>query len=147
MSWIQYYFGSGRDDVRRKRGHSPGLIRDGILGLPMGIISGILGITGGVVEVPLQRYIAGVPLRNAIANSAVLVFFASIVGSAVALTHGVQSGSFSLETPLFMALILIPGAYIGGLIGAWLTTVVSLNILRWLYAVLMFGVAVRMVLV
>jgi uncharacterized membrane protein YfcA/S1-C subfamily serine protease len=147
LSWIQYYFGSGdAEDKRHDGGASSGLIKDGILGLPMGIISGILGITGGVVEVPLQRYVAHVPLRSAIANSAVLVFFASVVGSVVALTHGVQSGSFSLETPLIMALILIPGAYFGGQLGAWLTTVVPLKILRWLYAVLMFAVSIRMVL-
>jgi uncharacterized membrane protein YfcA/S1-C subfamily serine protease len=147
LSWIHYYFGSGDRGANEGRKSTPpsGLIKDGILGLPMGIISGILGITGGVVEVPLQRYVANVPLRSAIANSAVLVFFASVVGSIVALTHGVQSGSFSLETPLTMALILIPGAYFGGQLGAWLTTVVSLRILRWLYAILMFAVAIRMV--
>ncbi|MBF0626034.1 MAG: TSUP family transporter, partial [Magnetococcales bacterium] len=61
------------------------LMRNGLLGLPMGVISGILGITGGVIEVPLQRYLAHIPLRNAIANSAVLVFFASLVGSLVAM--------------------------------------------------------------
>jgi uncharacterized membrane protein YfcA/S1-C subfamily serine protease len=148
QSWIHYYFGSRDIDSGTARTKPPtGLIKDGILGLPMGIISGILGITGGVVEVPLQRYVAHVPLRNAIANSAVLVFFASVVGSIVALIHGVQSGSFSLETPLTMALILIPGAYFGGQLGAWLTTVVSLKILRWLYAILMFTVALRMILV
>jgi uncharacterized membrane protein YfcA/S1-C subfamily serine protease len=148
LSWLQYYFGSRELDKEGKGRAAPtGLIKDGILGLPMGIISGILGITGGVVEVPLQRYVAHVPLRNAIANSAVLVFFASIVGSIVALIHGVQSGSFSLETPLTMALILIPGAYFGGQLGAWLTTVVSIKLLRWLYAVLMFAVAIRMVLI
>ncbi|MBF0448126.1 MAG: TSUP family transporter [Magnetococcales bacterium] len=148
LSWLQYYFGSGQEEGLAKRHHNrpAHFIRDGILGLPMGIISGILGITGGVVEVPLQRYVAGVPLRNAIANSAVLVFFASVVGSIVALSHGIHSGSFSLDTPLMMAIILIPGAYIGGLTGAWLTTVVSLNILRWLYAILMFAVAIKMVL-
>lgn len=147
LNWLQYYFGSGRSEQQREKRPESGLVHDGILGLPMGMISGILGITGGVVEVPLQRYVAGVPLRSAIANSAVLVFFASIVGSIVALAHGVQTGSFSLQTPLIMAMILTPGAYMGGLIGAWLTTVVSLNILRWLYAVLMFAVAARMVMV
>ncbi|MBF0453953.1 MAG: TSUP family transporter [Magnetococcales bacterium] len=148
LSWVQYYFGSGGAEESRQGAIRPtGLVREGILGLPMGIISGILGITGGVVEVPLQRYVAGVPLRNAIANSAVLVFFASVVGSVVALTHGVQSGSFSISTPLIMALILIPGAYIGGQLGAWLTTVVSLRVLRWLYAILMFAVSIRVVLV
>ncbi|MEO5366613.1 MAG: TSUP family transporter [Magnetococcus sp. WYHC-3] len=122
------------------------LVRMGILGLPMGLISGVLGITGGVVEVPLQRYINKVPLRVAIANSAVLVFFASIVGSVVALAHGLHAGAFDATTPLVMAMILLPGAYAGGMLGAWLTTVVPMDLLRWVYAALMFLVAGRMLL-
>nr|CRH04724.1 Magnetosome protein MamO, Trypsin-like serine protease [Candidatus Magnetococcus massalia] len=122
-------------------------MREGILGLPMGLISGILGITGGVVEVPLQRYVNGVPMRMAISNSAVLVFFASIVGSVVAMWHGISSGAFEAETPLIMALILLPGSYLGGMIGAWLTTVVPMYLLRWVYAVLMLVVSIRMFVV
>ncbi|MBF0346469.1 MAG: TSUP family transporter [Magnetococcales bacterium] len=123
-------------------GHST--LAHGLLGLPMGVISGILGITGGVIEVPLQRYVLQAPLRRAIANSAVLVFFASIVGSLVAMIHGIQSGAFSFITPVALALILTPGAYFGGFVGAWLTTVAPLNMLRWIYAVLMFIISVRM---
>ncbi|MBF0435653.1 MAG: TSUP family transporter [Magnetococcales bacterium] len=125
-------------------GHST--LAHGLLGLPMGMISGILGITGGVIEVPLQRYILQAPLRRAIANSAVLVFFASVVGSLVAVTHGVQTGAFNFLTPVVLALILTPGAYVGGFVGAWLTTVAPLNALRWMYAVLMFLISLRMIL-
>ncbi|MBF0610893.1 MAG: TSUP family transporter [Magnetococcales bacterium] len=120
------------------------LVQNGLLGLPLGVISGILGITGGVVEVPLQRYVAGVPLRNAIANSAILVFAASTVGSLVAMFYGVQTGAFDWKVPVTLSLFLIPGAYLGGWIGAWLTQVVPLTMLRWLYALLMFIIAARM---
>ncbi|WP_041641192.1 magnetosome protein MamO [Magnetococcus marinus] len=137
-----------RDHLFQNRAHIENRwMREGVLGLPMGLISGILGITGGVVEVPLQRYVNGVPMRMAISNSAVLVFFASIVGSAVAMWHGITSGAFEAETPLIMALILLPGSYLGGMIGAWLTTVVPMDFLRWLYAILMFAVSFRMFVV
>ncbi|MBF0158090.1 MAG: TSUP family transporter [Magnetococcales bacterium] len=151
IAWLQRYFGSWVEEDARKGtvledggGRRQTAAQHGLLGLPMGLISGILGITGGVIEVPLQRYIAGMPMRNAIANSATLVFFSSLVGSAVALFHGVQSGSFELQTPLIMALILTPGAFLGGMAGAWFTSVVPLNVLRWIYAVLMFVIAGRM---
>ncbi|MBF0308768.1 MAG: TSUP family transporter [Magnetococcales bacterium] len=147
VTWLQKYFGSNVDDDAPAPEFVHPMARHGILGLPMGIISGILGITGGVIEVPLQRYIARLPLRNAIANSATLVFFASLVGSVVALWHGVQSGSFELQTPIVMALILTPGAFLGGMAGAWLTSVIPLNMLRWIYAVLMLVIAVRMFLI
>ncbi|MEO5332452.1 MAG: TSUP family transporter [Magnetococcus sp. YQC-5] len=116
----------------------------GILGLSLGVVSGILGITGGVVEVPLQRYLARMPLRNAIANSAVLVFFASLAGSVVVLLHGVLTGGVDWWVVWHLAIILIPGAYVGGWIGAWMTRVAPLGVLRWLYAVLMFVIAGRM---
>ncbi|HEB72576.1 MAG TPA: trypsin-like serine protease [Nitrospirae bacterium] len=122
------------------------MARNGSLGFPMGIVSGILGISGGIVEVPLQRYVAGAPLKNAIANSAVMVFCASIVGSVVAMAHGVGVGAFEWETPLALATILIPGAYLGGMVGAWLTKMISINILKWIYATLMLAIAVRMFL-
>ncbi|MBF0339548.1 MAG: TSUP family transporter [Magnetococcales bacterium] len=147
LIWLQRYFGNNRitEDLPPPEWRNA-QARHGMLGLPMGIISGILGITGGVIEVPLQRYIARMPLRTAIANSATLVFFASIVGSMVALWHGVNTGSFEVHTPVVMALILTPGAFVGGMVGAWLTSVISLNVLRWIYAVLMFIIAIRMFL-
>ncbi|MBF0110526.1 MAG: TSUP family transporter [Magnetococcales bacterium] len=147
MPWLRKYFGNQIDTDSPAPEFKHPITRHGILGLPMGIISGILGITGGVIEVPLQRYIAHMPLRNAIANSATLVFFASLVGSVVALWHGVQTGSFDLQTPLVMALILTPGAFLGGMAGAWMTSVIPLNMLRWIYAVLMFVIAVRMFMI
>ncbi|MEO5339581.1 MAG: TSUP family transporter [Magnetococcus sp. MYC-9] len=143
QTWL-YYLGIGQLPEGGQPPVTHHVTRDGILGLPMGVISGILGITGGVIEVPLQRYVAGVPLRNAIANSAVLVFFASLVGSVVAMTHGIQTGAFDWSAPIKLAIILVPGAYAGGLIGAWLTRVVPIATLRWLYAVLMYVIAGRM---
>ncbi|MBF0273089.1 MAG: TSUP family transporter [Magnetococcales bacterium] len=147
LPWLQKYFGNQINDDLPPPHWQNTKTRHGVLGLPMGVISGILGITGGVIEVPLQRYIARMPLRNAIANSATLVFFSSLVGSVVALWHGVQTGSFELQTPILMALILTPGAFVGGMVGAWLTSVIPLNMLRWIYAALMFVIAVRMFLI
>ena len=87
------------------------------------------------------------PLKRAIANSAVLVFAASLVCSIVAMIHGVSTGAFEWETPIVLALFLIPGAYAGGLVGAWLTRVAPMRTLKWVYAVLMFAIAVRMFIV
>ncbi|MEW6219794.1 MAG: TSUP family transporter [Thermodesulfobacteriota bacterium] len=116
----------------------------GLLGLPMGLISGILGITGGVIEVPLQNYVAGIPLRRAIANCAVLVFCTSTVAAGLSLAHGVTAGHFALATPLALTALLLPGAFAGGMFGAWLTKVIPFVALRGLYALLMFAMAFRM---
>ncbi|MBF0350122.1 MAG: TSUP family transporter [SAR324 cluster bacterium] len=116
------------------------------LGLPMGVMSGILGISGGVIEVPLQRYVAKVPLKEAIANSSVLVFWTSSLGAVISMVHGAGIGAFEIDTPLILALIVIPGAYFGGMVGAWLTKIMPINLLKSIYCVLMFLIAARMML-
>ncbi len=122
------------------------MVKEGLLGVPMGIVSGILGISGGVVEVPLQRYAAKIPLKNAIANSSVMIFFASLVGAVVAMVHGTSIGAFEWKTPLLLAFFLTPGAYAGGVIGAWLTKTAPVNMLKWVYVILMFVISIKMFL-
>ncbi len=115
-----------------------------LLGLPAGLISGLLGISGGVVAVPLQRFLAGVSLQNAIANSSVVVFWASLAGAVVAFVHGVPAGLIEWQTPLTIALIMTPGAFIGGIVGARLMKQLPVVALRWFYTVIMAAVAVKM---
>lgn len=114
------------------------------LGLPMGLISGILGISGGVVEVPLQRYLGKISLRNAIANSSVLVFWASIGGAIVSFSHGISTGLIEWQTPITLALIMIPGAYFGGILGAKLMKILPIVALKWFYMAIMLAIAVKM---
>ncbi|MEI8393167.1 MAG: TSUP family transporter [Rhodospirillaceae bacterium] len=120
------------------------LTKPALLALPMGIISGILGITGGVIEVPLQHYIGKVPLKNAIANSAVLVFFASLTGTLLAFIHGTATGIIDWQTPLTLAAILIPASFVGGIAGAHLTKLAPKPALKVVFSVLMMAVAIRM---
>ncbi|MFN3076722.1 MAG: TSUP family transporter [Alphaproteobacteria bacterium] len=135
----------GQDRVE-KRVHAPGKnhARNALLGLPMGLVNGILGISGGVVEVPLQRYYGGVSLRNAIANSSVLVFWASVGGTAVAYAHGISIGILDWNAPLSLALIMVPGAYVGGLLGARLMKVLPTVVLRWIYTAIMLATAIKL---
>ncbi|MBF0289728.1 MAG: TSUP family transporter [SAR324 cluster bacterium] len=116
----------------------------GWLGMPMGIVSGILGISGGVIEVPMQRYFAKVPLKEAIANSSVLVFYTSLLGGVIATIHGIGIGAFDIQTPIILTAIIMPGAYLGGMIGAWLTKTMPINALKSVYTILMFVIAIRM---
>jgi uncharacterized membrane protein YfcA/S1-C subfamily serine protease len=143
----------GEDEPSAKAGGVPpllglqlpeGRMRSAVLGLPMGLISGILGISGGVVEVPLQRYIGKVALHNAIANSSVLVFWASVAGTVVAFTHGLASGLIHWEAPVFLAIVMIPGAYFGGLLGTRLMHVLPVPVLKGVYAATMAAIAIKM---
>ncbi len=121
-----------------------GNLRSAIMGLPMGLISGIMGISGGVIEVPLQRYIGKTSLQNAIANSSVLVFWASVAGTLVAFSHGISRGLIDWQAPIVLSLLMIPGAYVGGIIGAKLMRSLPTVALKSIYAVIMTVIAAKM---
>ncbi|KAF0114560.1 MAG: trypsin-like serine protease [Rhodospirillaceae bacterium] len=124
-----------------------GIARRALLGVPMGLVNGILGISGGVVEVRLQRYYRGMSLAPAIANSSVLVFWASVSGAAVAYIHGVGVGLIDWDTPLALTLFMVPGAFVGGALGARLLKVLAPMALQWIYTALMLGIAVKLLAV
>ena len=117
-----------------------------MLGTPMGLVSGVLGISGGVLEVPLQRYLGGINLRNAIANSSVLVFWASLTGAILAFAHGISSGQFDYEAPIALALVMVPGAFLGGMVGARLMRVLPTIALKTIYTLIMLAIAGRILL-
>ena len=123
---------------------APALAESAGLGLPIGLVSGILGISGGVVGVPLQRFFGGISLHNAIANSSVLVLAASTGGALVAFVHGVGSGLIEWQVPVTLALIMAPGAYLGGLLGARLMNILPVAALKWFYTTVMLAISVKM---
>ena len=121
-------------------------LRHGVLGLPMGLVSGILGISGGVVQVPLLRYFESSRWKSAIANSSIMVFAASLVAAVTSLVHGTVIGAFDISQPLGLALVLIPTSYLGGVLGAKWLKMVSVDGLKWLYAGLMLVIGVKMLI-
>ncbi|MBF0246957.1 MAG: TSUP family transporter [Alphaproteobacteria bacterium] len=137
----------GEDRSRNERADkAAALVKNGLLGTPMGLVSGILGISGGVVEVPLQRFFGGLSLQNAIATSSVLVFWASLAGAIVSFAHGTAAGLIEWQAPLVLAAIMIPGAYVGGRLGARLMKVLPVITLKWFYTIVMTAIAVKLLL-
>jgi uncharacterized membrane protein YfcA len=97
------------------------------------------------VAVPLQNRIFGIPLRNAIANSATLIIALSLIGAcsknyALAVHHP----EYSVGQSLALAAVLIPTAIIGSLIGSRLTHTLPLRIVRLVFVLFMFAASVRM---
>ena len=121
-------------------------LRHGVLGLPMGLVSGMLGISGGVIQVPLLRHFESIRWKNAIANSSAMVFAASLVAAITSLIHGSVIGAFDITQPLGLALVLIPTSYLGGVLGAKWLKMVSVDGLKWLYAGLMLVIGVKMLI-
>jgi uncharacterized membrane protein YfcA len=109
------------------------------VGLLAGLLSGLFGVGGGTVIVPLLVLILGFDQRLAAGTS-----LAAIVPSA---TVGVISYALSGSVAWIPALILAAGAVIGAQVGTWLLARVSLTVLRWSFVGFLVAVIVGLFLV
>lgn len=112
------------------------LILAGALG---GLLSGLFGVGGGIVMVPLLIALAGMDQRRAATTSLAAILPTSIVGSLTYLANG--------QVDLLAGAIIAVGAVVGALIGSRLLRRIPLFWLRWLFIALLLVVAARMVLV
>jgi uncharacterized protein len=109
------------------------LLLVGVLG---GILSGLFGVGGGIVMVPLLMVLAGMDQRHASATSLIAIVPTSIVG---AITYGVAG-----HVDLVAGIAISAGGIVGSLIGARLLRTLPLGWLRWLFIALLIVVAVRL---
>lgn len=117
------------------RAQIPRLLLVGVVG---GLLSGLFGIGGGVVMVPLLIVVARMDERRAAATS-----LAAIVPAAVAgvVTYGVNG-----EVNYAAGGLVAAGAVVGAYLGARLLRRISLSALRWGFILLLLATAVRMFL-
>ena len=113
------------------------LVRDLAIGLLVGLTSGLFGVGGGIILVPLLVLLFKTDQKRAQATSLVVVSLSAVTG---ATTYAFASSVAWIAAPLLIA---------GGLIGTWLGTglVKKIND-RWLklaFGVLLLGVAGRFV--
>jgi len=107
-----------------------------------GFMSGLLGIGGGLVAVPLLQRICRLPLRQSIATTAAMMCVTATVGAvlknATLPSHVDEFGlPLSINQCLMLAAYLAPTAVIGGLFGARLTHTLPLPVVRLVFIVLM----------
>lgn len=115
-----------------------------VVGFPMGVVAGLLGIGGGSQAVPLQQVFLRLPLRQAIANSTATIIFVSAIGAAYKNYANCTAG-ISLSQALTYAGCLIPTAIVGGWIGGRLTHTISRRALRIAFICLMCYAAQHMI--
>lgn len=109
------------------------------VGLLAGLLSGLFGVGGGTVIVPLLVLILGFDQRLAAGTS-----LAAIVPTA---TVGVISYAVHGSVAWIPALILALGAVVGAQIGTWLLPRMSLTVLRWAFVAFLGVVIVSLFLV
>jgi len=109
------------------------------IGLIGGVLSGMFGIGGGIIMVPLLITFARMDQRSAAATSLTAIVPTAIAGS---LTYFANT-----QIDLLAGAIIAVGAILGALIGTWMLRRIPLVWLRWMFIVLILVVAVRMLVV
>ena len=123
---------------------SPAAWKTITMGLIVGVISGYLGIGGGILLVPLLC-LTKLPLRHAIAGSAGAMWISSIVGASVKL-YKLPSMGLEVTDALEFAIPMGAGALVGAYIGAMLAHKLKLPHLKLVIALILAIASVRMIM-
>ena len=107
-------------------------------GFLAGLVSGFLGVGGGIVMVPVLRLVVGFPMHLAVAASLFIMVLTSLSGTIV---H-VKLGHVILE----FALPLVVGVIVGAQIGSRAAKRLSAPWLQRLFGIALFLIGLRMIL-
>lgn len=114
------------------------------VGLPAGVIAGLLGVGGGVWAVPVQELKLHIRLPSAIANSTCMVVVLALAAS-IAQSVAVRAmPDVSAWDGAMLAAWLMPGALIGGIYGGRLTHVLPVATLQQVFRALLILTGVRL---
>ena len=114
-----------------------------------GIVSGLLGVGGGGVAVPLLRGLCHLPLRQAIAASSAVMLVSAAIGAILKnLSYATNSDepSRALAASLILAVLLVPTGMIGAWFGASLTHRLPIKAVRLAFIALLLAGGLRMML-
>ncbi|MDR1427109.1 MAG: sulfite exporter TauE/SafE family protein [Bifidobacteriaceae bacterium] len=112
------------------------LWRFGAIGVAGGFLSGMFGVGGGILMVPLLVIVGGLDQRKSAATSLLAIIPTAAAGAA---TYGWR-GQLSIP----MAAIVAAGSVVGSWIGATILRRLRLAVLRWAFIALLGAVAVWM---
>lgn len=107
-----------------------------MIGLLGGVLSGMFGVGGGILMIPLLIWFAGMDQRSAAATSLAAIVPTSVAGAVGYLARG--------EADLVVAALVAAGGIAGSMVGSRLLRRVHLTALRWMFIALMLLVAIRM---
>jgi uncharacterized protein len=110
-----------------------------LLGLVAGILSGLLGIGGGILIVPALVFVFGLTQHQA--QGTTLALMVPPIGLLAAWTYYKQG-----NVNLAIAALICVGFLFGGLFGAKLAGLVSEVLLKRLFGVLLLIAALKMIL-
>lgn len=131
--FLKHRNGEDAEDSKRIKLHNVTLV-----GVVAGLSSGLLGISGGILNVPLFHALAGVPIEYAVGTSSIAIFFTALAG-----TWGhYRLGQVDLST----ALLLAPGMIVGAIIGARLITRIHPKKFKLAFSAILMILALKLLL-
>ena len=118
-----------------------------VVGAAMGGLGGLLGIGGGIVGVPLLRFVARQPLRGSIAAAAAVTLPLAAVGAIyknLALPHLPGEDASSSIEAILIASAIVPTAIVGSWFGAAMVQRLPIDAIRIAFAILLLFAGLRM---
>ena len=107
-----------------------------LVGAIGGFLSGMFGVGGGIIMVPLLVWLIGLDQRHASATSLVAIVPSAVAGSIQYALAG--------HLDLVAGLLIAAGGIAGSLVGTRLLKTLPLGWLRWLFIALLLVTAVRL---
>ncbi|SDK07390.1 sulfite exporter TauE/SafE family protein [Sediminibacillus albus] len=108
------------------------------ISVAVGILSGMFGIGGGSLIVPAMILLFGFPAHIATATSMFMILFLSLISSS---TH-----IFLGHIPWQYVWLFIPGAWIGGTLGAKVNQLLKGQTVEWILRILLVIIGIRLIL-
>lgn len=112
-------------------------LRLGSGGAAAGLLSGLFGVGGGFIIVPVLLFVTGMSIHRAVATSLLVIFLISVSGVVAHVLHGQLF-------PMPLSLLFMGGGFAGMLLGSALRSRVHGNTLQRLFAAGMWLVAAWM---
>ena len=102
----------------------------------IGVLSGMLGITGGIIKLPIMVLLCGVPMDIAVATSTVMV--------AITALSGLFGHTLNGHVPWSTGLMLAIAAIAGGLLGSKISVSLDKARLKKIFGIIVWIIAIRM---
>jgi len=108
-----------------------------LIGLFGGVMSGLLGVGGGLIFVPLMTFLLGFTIHQAVGTSLLIIIPTSLIG---VWAHAAQ-GHVQVKTALLIASVAILGAWFG----AYLSGKIDPILLKRIFAAFLVLIAIKLV--
>lgn len=110
-----------------------------VIGVVAGILSGLLGLGGGILIVPCLVFLLGMSQHTA--QGTTLALMVPPIGLLAAWTY-YKHGSVDIK----VAALICLGFFFGGLLGAKLATAINATLLKKLFGLALLATALKMIL-